>query len=266
MASFGSVVEPLRIFLMSILKLFSPRRRERSFTAPPGQRWYAIGDIHGCYDLLNRLIKSIDQDDEMRGETDTRLLFLGDYIDRGPNSRAVVELMMKLDIADDRVVFLMGNHEETLLATADGHRRAATLLHQMGGRETLLSYGVSAHDYDVADAAGIVDLVRSAIPEDHLSWLRLLRSSYAVGDYMFVHAGIRPGVPLKDQLSSDLRWIRKDFLQSTVHHEMMIVHGHSVTPEIDEQANRIGIDTGAYASGRLSAIGIEGTDRWFLQT
>lgn len=252
---------------MGIRNLLPLRRRARTeFKAPPGQRWYAVGDIHGCYDLLNRLIKYIDNDDATRGEADTRLLFLGDYIDRGPNSRAVLELMMKLDLGDDRVVFLMGNHEETLLATADGHRRAATLLHQMGGRETLLSYGASAHDYDLADAAGIVDLVRLVIPEDHLAWLRKLRSSYAVGDYMFAHAGIRPGVPLKDQLSSDLRWIRKDFLQSTASHEMMIIHGHSVTREIDEQTNRIGIDTGAYASGCLSAIGIEGYERWFLQT
>jgi serine/threonine protein phosphatase 1 len=246
--------------------LSPPRWRRRPFAAPTGQRWYAIGDVHGCYTLLNQLIQAIDKDDEQRGEIDTRLLFLGDYIDRGPNSRAVIELMMKLDIGEDRVIFLMGNHEETLLATADGHRRAAALFHKMGGRETLLSYGVSAQDYDNSDAAGIVDLVRSAIPTDHLSWMRLLRSSYAAGDYLFVHAGIRPGVPLKAQLPSDLRWIRKEFLESSSHHDAMVIHGHSVTDEIDEKANRIGIDTGAYASGRLTAIGLEGSERWFLQT
>lgn len=252
---------------MSIADFLPFRRRSRSrFAGPRDQRWYAIGDIHGCYSELNTLIELIDDDDNHRGETDTRLLFVGDYIDRGPCSRDVIRLMMRLDVGDDRVVFLMGNHEETLLAVADGNRRAAALFHKMGGRETLLSYGVTAQDYDSADAAGVVDLVRSAIPTDHINWLRKLRLSYQVGDYLFVHAGIRPGIPMKDQLSSDVRWIRNDFLASTADHGVMIVHGHSVTEQIDERANRIGIDTGAYATGRLSAIGIEGTERWFLQS
>lgn len=242
------------------------RRRRRSFSVPAGQRWYAIGDIHGCYAELNRLIARIDQDDSERPPTDTRLLFVGDYIDRGPRSREVVELMMRLDIGQDRVIFLMGNHEETLLSAAGGNRRAAALLHKMGGRETLLSYGVTAQDYDNADAAGIVDMIRGSIPADHLNWLRELRLFHAVGDYLFVHAGIRPGVPIKDQLSSDLRWIRKEFLESSIPHGPMVIHGHSVTEQIDERPNRIGIDTGAYASGRLTAIGLEGVERWFLQS
>lgn len=252
---------------MAIRDLLSPSRWKRPrHAAPEGQRWYAIGDIHGCYELLNALIRTIDSDDEQRGVADTRLLFLGDYIDRGPNSRGVIELMMKLDLGDDKVVFLMGNHEEVLLATAEGNRRAAALLHKMGGRETLLSYGVSAQDYDYADPPGIVDMVRSAIPREHLDWLAALRSSYRAGGYFFAHAGIRPGIPLADQAPSDMRWIRRDFLSHAASHGPMVVHGHSVTTEIDERANRIGIDTGAYASGRLTALGIEGAQRWYLQT
>jgi serine/threonine protein phosphatase 1 len=252
---------------MGIRDLLPLRRRARShFEGPPGQRWYAIGDVHGCYDLLDQLIRLIDLDDEQRGESDTHLLFLGDYIDRGPDSRSVIELAMKLDIGQERVISLMGNHEETLLATANGDRRAATLFHKMGGRETLMSYGVSAEAYDNADAAGIIDLVRAAVPAQHLAWLRNLPPSHLAGDYLFVHAGIRPGVPLSSQLSSDLRWIRSGFLDSSINHGVMVVHGHSVSSEIDSRANRIGIDTGAYASGRLTAIGIEGADRWFLQT
>lgn len=248
-------------------RLLSPRNwNPRRFSIANGERWYVIGDIHGCHDLLNRLFGLIESDDERRGAAETRLLFLGDYIDRGPQSRNVVELMMKLDTGDQRIIFLMGNHEETLMSVADGNRRAATLFHKMGGRETLLSYGVTAQDYDSADAAGVVDLVRSAIPADHLRWLRNLPSFYAVGDYLFVHAGIRPGVALRDQLPSDLRWIRKDFLESTAQHDSMIVHGHSISAQIDERPNRIGIDTGAYATGRLTAIGLEGAERWFLQT
>lgn len=136
----------------------------------------------------------------------------------------------------------------------------------MGGRETLLSYGVSAQDYDNADPAGIIDMIRKAIPSEHLDWMRDLRMSYAVGDYLFVHAGIRPGVALNSQLSSDLRWIRKEFLESSVSHGMMVVHGHSVSEQIDIRSNRIGIDTGAYATGKLSAIGLQAGERWFLQS
>jgi serine/threonine protein phosphatase 1 len=252
---------------MNLKRLLSPRSwNRRRFATAQGERWYAIGDIHGCHDLLNQLFKLIDADDERRGDADTGLVFLGDYIDRGPQSRGVVELMMKLDTGDEHVVFLMGNHEETLLSVADGNRRAATLFHRMGGRETLLSYGVTAQDYDNADPAGVVDLVRGAVPNDHIQWLRSLRNFHVAGDYLFVHAGIRPGPALKDQLPSDLRWIRKDFLESTAHHGSMIIHGHSVSKHIDERPNRIGIDTGAYATGTLTAIGLEGTERWFLQT
>lgn len=246
--------------------LSRPRWTRRRHAAPDGQRWYAIGDIHGCHDVLNTLIRVIDEDDERRGPTDTRLLFLGDYIDRGPNSRGVIELMMKLDLGDDKVVFLMGNHEEVLLAAARGHRRAAALFHKMGGRETLLSYGVSAQDYDYADSSGIVDMIRSAVPSDHLEWLAALRSSYRAGDYFFAHAGVRPGIPLDDQASSDLRWIRGEFLSHPASHGPLVVHGHSMSPSIDERPNRIGIDTGAYASGCLTALGMEGEERWYIQT
>lgn len=245
--------------------LFPKSRNRRRYSIARGERWYAVGDIHGCHDLLNRLFELIDADDEHRGEADTRLIFLGDYIDRGSQSCRVVELMMKLDTGDN-VVCLMGNHEETLMLVADGNRRAATQFHKMGGRETLLSYGVTAQDYDNADAAGVVDLVRSAVPADHIQWIRNLPSFHKVGDYLFVHAGIRPGLALKDQLPSDLRWIRKDFLESPAQHGSMIIHGHSVSKQIDEQPNRVGIDTGAYATGKLTAIGLEGTARWFLQT
>jgi len=242
------------------------RWSRRRHAVPSGQRWYAIGDIHGCYDLLDRLIREIDRDDEQRGTADTRLIFLGDYIDRGPDSRAVIELMMKLDLGDERVVFLMGNHEEVLRATADGNRRAAALFHKMGGRETLLSYGVSAQDYDYADASGIIDLVRSHVPQAHLDWLGKLRDLYSTGDYVFVHAGLRPGVSLDEQDPADLRWIRREFLDHPASHGAMVVHGHSVNRSIDERTNRIGIDTGAYATGCLTAVGLEGQQRWYLQT
>jgi serine/threonine protein phosphatase 1 len=253
---------------MGLRDFLSWRRRSRPRVAhaPEGQRWYAIGDIHGRYDLLDDLLRRIDRDDEIRGDTDTRLLFLGDYVDRGPDSAAILDLMIKLDTGDDRIVFLGGNHEEVLLAVAEGNRKAAALFHKMGGRETLLSYGATAADYDKADPAGVIDLVRAHVPEAHLSWLRGLRHSFRAGDYFFAHAGIRPGIPLDQQQASDLRWIRGEFLNDDGDHGSIIVHGHSVRSEVEERANRIGIDTGAFASGRLTALGIERDERWLLQT
>lgn len=242
------------------------RSRPQQARAPEGQRWYAIGDIHGRYDLLDELLRRIDRDDEARGETDTRLLFLGDYIDRGPDSASVIELLIKLDTGDERVVFLGGNHEEVLIAVAEGNRKAAALFHKMGGRETLLSYGAAAADYDKADPAGVIDLVRAHIPTEHLAWLRRLRHSYRAADYYFAHAGIRPGIPLDQQQGADLRWIRGEFLNDEGDHGAVVVHGHSVRTDVEERSNRIGIDTGAYASGRLTALAIEGEQRWLLQT
>jgi serine/threonine protein phosphatase 1 len=252
---------------MGLKNLVSSWRRKgfRHFVAP-GQRRYAIGDIHGRYDLLNQLIAMIEADNEARGPADTRLLFLGDYVDRGPESRQVIEAMMELDIGDDRVIFLGGNHEEVLLATAEGNRRAAALFHRLGGRETLLSYGAGAQDYDHADPAGLVDLLRVHVPGHHLQWMRGLRDCYREGDYLFVHAGMRPGIAIEDQKSSDMRWIRSEFLDHPASHGPLVIHGHSVTSRIDERPNRIGIDTGAYASGVLTAVGLEANQRWFLQT
>jgi serine/threonine protein phosphatase 1 len=161
---------------------------------------------------------------------------------------------------------ISGNHEEVLLATAEGNRRAAALFHKLGGRETLLSYGAGAQDYDYTDTAGIIDLTRIHIPSSHLQWMRGLRNSYLAGDYLFVHAGLCPGIAVEDQKPSDMRWNRTEFLEHAASHGPMVIHGHSMSSTIDERPNRVGIDTGAYASGILSAIGLEGNRRWFLQT
>jgi serine/threonine protein phosphatase 1 len=254
--------------LTKFRKLFGPKPGDaqalpREYRLPEGERIYAIGDIHGRLDCLNTLISKIDADDAVRGPAKTLLIFLGDLMDRGPETKGVIERAMQL-AATGQVIFLMGNHEEILINAWEGDPRAASLFHRVGGRETLMSYGVTGTAYDCINPEDLAGMVGERVPVDHIAFLRRFLDSYRAGDYLFVHAGIRPGVDLDMQNPSDLRWIRREFLDDDRDHGPMIVHGHSITEEVDERANRIGIDTGAFASGKLTAIGIEGTERWFL--
>jgi len=237
----------------------------RAFRLPAGQRIYAIGDVHGRHDLLVELLETIDHDDRSRGPAQTLLVFLGDYIDRGPASRSVVDLLMGL-VRGRPTICLMGNHEEILLHAAAGQRRAVTLFRQIGGRDTMMSYSIAPEIYDQASIDDQVALICNAIPPAHLDWMRALPSSHRSGDYVFVHAGLRPGVDLDQQAPADQRWIREEFLDSREDFGAMVIHGHSIQYEVDERCNRIGIDTGAFATGRLTAIGLEGEERWYLRT
>ena len=249
---------------MVFQRLFS-RTDPRAFAIDEGQRLYAIGDIHGRLDLFEDLLARIDIDDAARRDSDTRLILLGDLIDRGPDSAAVVARAMRLHISGKCRV-LMGNHEEVLIGTWDGDWRMAGLFARIGGRETLLSYGADEAALDAAGPAEIISLTRTLIPAAHVEFMRLCEQAIVAGDYLFVHAGIRPGVPIADQTGEDTRWIRREFLEDARDHDVMVVHGHSITGEVDERSNRIGIDTGAFASGVLTAIGLEGADRWYLST
>jgi serine/threonine protein phosphatase 1 len=235
----------------------------RQHRLPDGERVYAIGDIHGRLDCLDTLMSRIVNDEAGRGPADTTLIFLGDLIDRGAESRGVIERAMS--IAETyNTVFLMGNHEEIMIHAWEGDSSAAALLHRVGGRETVMSYGVHASDYDARDPDELATLVGERVPPEHIAFLRSFLDSHTQGDYFFVHAGIRPGVALQAQDPLDMRWIRREFLDDVRDHGSMIIHGHSITDDIDQQINRIGIDTGAFASGKLTAIAIEGGDRWFL--
>lgn len=248
-----------------MLGLLSRKPKPLPRTLPPGERVYAIGDIHGRSDCFDLLMSKIDADDAARGAAKTTIVLLGDLVDRGPDSMGVIERAEAMR-TEYRCVFLMGNHEEIFIKAWEGDPASARLFHRIGGRETLLSYGVSEDDYDSADFDRLVELLRTHVPADHIAFLRRFRDTYAVGDYLFVHAGVRPGTPIDAQDANDMRWIRDKFLDDTRDHGAMIVHGHSVTAAVDEQLNRIGIDTGAYASGRLTALGLEGTERWFLSS
>lgn len=246
-----------------MLKSFLRKKKSPQFTIPDGERVYAVGDVHGCADQFEALLAAIDADDAARGPADTTLVLLGDLVDRGPDTRGVVERAMRLT-ASPRFALLKGNHEEMLLRAATGHRPSLQLFNRYGGRETLISYGVDPAAYDEASFEELEALIVGAVPAAHRAFLDAGRPHLTIGDYLFVHAGIRPGVPLAEQVGADLRWIRDPFLGHRGPHGSMVVHGHTITAEPDVQPNRIGIDTGAYAGGLLTAIGLEGEERWFL--
>lgn len=235
-------------------------------TVGDGVRVYAIGDVHGRCDLLRRLLDYIIRDSEARGPVEQfHLVMLGDLVDRGLDSFGVVDVVMAMMDRWPGMTCLMGNHEEMFLAALRGDGHALSLFRRLG-QETLLSYGVDNSIIEEADADTLFEEMMTKVPEAHRDFLRTLPDHRLIGDYLFVHAGIRPGVPLEEQEGRDLRWIRGDFLNSQTRHPYMVVHGHSITEYVDEQPYRIGIDTGAYASDRLTAVGLEGTDRWYLST
>lgn len=230
------------------------------------RRVYAVGDVHGRLDLLEELLGRIAVDDRARGPMPPRLILLGDLVDRGPSSRQIVSLVMALTAEEAGLHCLKGNHEELFLLAAKGDVTAVPTFRKAGGGATLASYGLSPRDFEAMADVEIAAWMLAHVPRDHVDFLDALPDRMVVGDYLFVHAGIRPGVPIDRQSGADMRWIRRDFLEHEGAHPLMVVHGHSITAEVDERANRIGIDTGAYFSGRLTALGLEGSKRWVIQT
>lgn len=247
--------------------LFSFRRNKKSPVArvPDGARVYAIGDIHGRADLMHDLLAQIVADDSRRGPADTQVIFLGDLVDRGPASAEVVETARLLAANDSRYRFIQGNHEEVFLKALGGDRKALTFFTRIGGKETILSYGVSKREYDDADYDTLMALFSARVPDAHVAFVAAFEDMIEIGDYVFVHAGVRPGVPLASQKPSDLRWIRQEFLESRERPEKVVVHGHTIFETVEEQPFRIGLDTGAYASGVLTAMGFEGDRRWTIR-
>ena len=247
-------------------KFFKPRlvAPDTTATVPPRMRVYAIGDVHGCDALLARLMAAIDRDDAARGEAETSLVFLGDLVDRGPASAAVVERVRLLAQARPRTRVLMGNHEEIFLRALAGEERALRLFSRIGGRETMLSYGIDSDIYERLDYIQLADMLAQVVPSEHIAFLKEFEDIVLFGDYAFVHAGVRPGVLLAEQQQQDLRWIREAFLDHRKLYEKIIVHGHTIAATPDFRRNRIGIDTGAYTGGSLTALGLEGSERWIL--
>lgn len=233
---------------------------------PDGRRVYAIGDIHGRADLLGEIYDSIERDAAAADDGKTTVVVhLGDYVDRGLQSREVID-MLRSPAAGIESVCLKGNHEDLMLAFLDGDEVGRMWLHN-GGNATLASYGVPMSDYagDEMPAEARQALARN-LPPEHADFLRELKLMHLEGDYLFVHAGVRPGIELHRQAAEDLMWIRDAFLDSPDDHGRIIVHGHSIRPEVEMLPNRIGIDTGAFRSGRLTCLVLDGTSRRLLQT
>ncbi len=249
-----------------MLRKFLKSREKPGHSVPAGERVYAIGDLHGCDDLLAQLLDRIADDDSSRGPARTTLIFLGDLVDRGPASAQVVERLRLLALARPDTRFLKGNHEEIFLGAVEGEPKALRLFCRIGGRETVLSYGLDGDRYDRLDYEEFARELKQLVPRDHTEFLESFEDMIVIGDYVFVHAGIRPGVELEEQRSQDLRWIRDPFLDHDKPLGKMVVHGHTITPEIDRRPHRIGVDTGAYTSGQLSALGLEGSSSWTIAT
>ena len=233
---------------------------------PAGDRVYAVGDIHGRMDLLERIAE-----DAARSRPDrVALVFLGDYVDRGPNSKQVVERLTQGAPTDGPLagahwVCLRGNHEDFLLRFLED-ASVGPMWCLNGGFETLRSYMGELPDRLSLDMEVLQQLLIEALPPHHLRFLTRLPLTHREGDYLFVHAGIRPGVAIEDQEPADLMWIRDDFLFASSPASMVVVHGHTPCPTPEIRPHRIGIDTGAYYTGSLTALVLEGTDRRFLAT
>lgn len=249
-------------------RILSPEEKPPKMASiPRGARVYVVGDVHGRVELLTRLLETIRHDASREHASRRVLIFLGDYVDRGPQSRQVIELLLADPAPEFETVFLKGNHESWLLeflknAQVGEHWIAG------GGWATLHSYGVEKPVR--ALTAESLDSLRKAFaavfPDQHRTFLSELAIVHVEGDYAFAHAGIRPGVAIAEQREEDMLWGHKDFIDDTRDHGKVIVHGHWYTPEPDFRDNRIGIDTGAFATGRLTCLVLWDTSRKVLST
>jgi serine/threonine protein phosphatase 1 len=235
---------------------FRPRKEKPRPRVPEGVRIYAIGDIHGRADLLERMLDRIDADLASNPVRIGIQVFLGDYIDRGPASREVLDRLVARN-GSCRSVFLKGNHESYLT----GFLTNPPILEdwqRYGGLETLMSYGITPSiNANAATQVQLAAALDQALPESHRRFIGNLKSSFTCGDYFFVHAGVRPGIPLTKQREEDLLWIRQDFLLYEEDFSKIVVHGHTPVPQPDVRPNRINIDTGAFATGQLTCLILE---------
>lgn len=229
---------------------------------------WAVGDIHGRADLLGTLVGRLAAEAARAPDTRHVLIYLGDHVDRGLRSRDVIDMVRVGPPVGFEQVCLRGNHEQAMLDFLDGLSDGTDWL-RYGGLETLLSYGVSVKGLptsrEASDALRVA--LAAAVPEAHIAFLRSTVLYHVEDDYLFVHAGVRDGIALRDQVSDDLLWIRDEFLSRRDRYEgRVVVHGHTVTDRPHDRPHRIGIDTGAFASGRLTAVALSGADRRFIDT
>lgn len=230
---------------------------------PDGTRWYAIGDIHGRLDLYAALIEGIEAEIAAAPGLDHRVVLLGDLVDRGPDSAGVIARTRAWQQRRN-VRVLAGNHEEMFLAAFD---KVEGLRHFLkhGGYETALSFGLTTQELAKLDIEDIHARLLAVVPQDVRDYVAGFETMIPAGDYVFVHAGIDPAIPLAEQSRGDLLWIRKGFLDHEGPLEKVVVHGHTIFEHVMDCGNRIGIDTGAFRSGVLTALVLEGDQRRILQ-
>ena len=253
--------------MQQMKRLLGVRSGRAVVTVPAGRRIYAIGDIHGRDDLLHEMHRLIAEDAANRGWANNILIYLGDYIDRAPGSRKVLTLAMQDQPRGFARVCLRGNHEAALLDFLRNPENGGAWI-AMGGDAALQSFGVAAPSEFAAPetmVSAAAQLAQALTPAER-QFLQNLKYCHREGGYFFAHAGIRPGTGLEAQDEDDLIWIRAPFLQSAADHGAVIVHGHSVRREVEIRPNRIGIDTGAYYTNRLTCLVLEANKRWLLQT
>ena len=228
---------------------------------PDGMRLYVIGDVHGCDALLAAMHEGVAADLAAHPCPDHRIIHVGDYADRGPESAAVIGRLAALAAADTRVICLRGNHDQMLLDFLADPEAGAPLLLMNGGKETLRSYGVNLRGQNYS---GLGSQLAEKMPPADRAFLKALPLSLQFGDFLFVHAGIRPGVPLGEQDSQDLIWIRDEFLLDPRDHGFVVIHGHTPANPAEVRSNRINVDTGAVYGGVLTSVVLERTAYRFL--
>jgi len=247
----------------ALRQIFARGETEPPAAIPPGQRVYAVGDIHGRLDLFEGLVAAIDADDAARAPADTTIILLGDLVDRGADSAGVIALARAWQ-QRRKVRILGGNHEEMFLRSFTSLETFRHFLRH-GGRETVLSYGVERESFVQAELEHAQAMMSAAVPAEDVDYIMGFEDMIAIGDYLFVHAGVDPRRPLEEQKVQDLRWIREPFLSHPEAFGQVVVHGHTITEAPEDCGNRIGIDTGAFMTGRLTALVLEGTGRRYIE-
>ena len=243
---------------------FFRSRTARVPTGPRGHRAYVVGDVHGRLDLLDRMLALVEHDLDERPARRATLIFVGDLIDRGAHSAQVVERLRTYRHPRIATSFILGNHEEVLLRILEGESGLIDKWRWFGGKECVESYGADPAAFARLGEDEAIEQVRTLVPKEHVEFLMGFADSCRFGDYLIVHAGIRPGIELEGQSQQDLRWIREPFLNHDGDHGVVVVHGHTIVPKVFESHNRIAIDTGAYRSGLLTALVIDGEERRYL--
>lgn len=237
---------------------------------PDGRRVYAIGDVHGCLGQLRDLHRSILEDAaSATADMAKTVVYLGDYVDRGEHSREVIDLLLDDPLPGFEQVFLKGNHEVSFLQFLEDDS-IGPFWFAYGGDATVDSYGAFGVEAG-AEGVGLDErfpriqaALRARVPARHLEFMAAAEPYKVIGGYLFVHAGVRPGVPLSEQETEDLYWIRDDFIHSREDHGFRVVHGHTIVEKPQVKGNRIAIDTGAYMGGPLTCLVLEGAEKWFL--